>query len=139
MQSDLLFVTACALINEKREVLIAQRPAHKSYGLQWEFPGGKREKGETAEESLCRELYEELNIQIAPKDLIQIAFSSYNYPDFYLFMPLYACSRYSGNIVNKEHADLKWVAASELHDYKFLEADISLLPPLINYIKAMPT
>lgn len=60
---DTLDVAVAIVWNDKQEVLITQRPAHKPYPLLWEFPGGKLERGETAEEAVKRELKEELGIE----------------------------------------------------------------------------
>ncbi len=62
MRSKIVLVAACALIDADRRVLIAQRPEGKPMAGLWEFPGGKVEQGETPEETLIRELKEELGI-----------------------------------------------------------------------------
>src|SRR5215217_2067269 len=54
----------CAVIEYNGKVLAGQRSAALSFPLQWEFPGGKQEKGETDEETLAREIIEELNVEI---------------------------------------------------------------------------
>ena len=58
-----LFVAACALIDADGRVLMAQRPDGKDYAGLWEFPGGKIEADETPEQAICRELFEELNVE----------------------------------------------------------------------------
>jgi 8-oxo-dGTP diphosphatase len=58
----LLLVAACALIDTDGRILLAQRPEGKTLAGLWEFPGGKVEPGETPEETLVRELEEELGI-----------------------------------------------------------------------------
>jgi 8-oxo-dGTP diphosphatase len=54
----------CAVIEHNGKVLAGQRSAALSFPLQWEFPGGKLEKGETDEQALFREIMEELNVEI---------------------------------------------------------------------------
>ena len=63
-------VTA-ALIEEEQRILIAQRGRSKRFGRQWEFPGGKREEGESFEDALRRELREELGIETIVGRLIE--------------------------------------------------------------------
>ncbi len=109
MQAKLVLVVACALIDPDGRVLIAQRPAGKSMGGLWEFPGGKVEPGERPEEALIRELSEELGIVVKEPCLAPFSFASHAYPDFHLLMPLYVCRRWEGVPQAKEHLALKWV------------------------------
>ena len=92
----LLTVAACALIDTDARVLIARRPAGKPMAGLWEFPGGKVEAGERPEETLIRELKEELGIGVDEACLAPLTFASHLYPDFYLLMPLYVCRRWDG-------------------------------------------
>lgn len=130
MQAKLVLVVACALIDPDGRVLIAQRPAGKSMGGLWEFPGGKVEPGERPEEALIRELSEELGIVVKEPCLAPFSFASHAYPDFHLLMPLYVCRRWEGVPQAKEHLALKWVRPKELKDYPMPPADIPLVPML---------
>ena len=85
----LLLVVACALIDADGRVLITQRPEGKTLAGLWEFPGGKVEPGERPEDSLIRELHEELGITVKEACLAPLTFASYAYPEFHLLMPLY--------------------------------------------------
>lgn len=125
-----LLVVAAALVNEKGEVLLAQRPEGKSMAGLWEFPGGKLEEGETPEVALVRELEEELGLEINPDDLEPIKFASHSYQDFHLLMPLYRCHRWRGVPVSREGQNLRWVAPANLHDYPAPAADIPLFDAL---------
>src|SRR4029077_7684900 len=98
----LVLVAACALIDADGRVLIAQRPQGKAMAGLWEFPGGKGETGERAEESLIRELKEELGIIVEGEGLPPLSFASHLYPDFHLLMPLYVCRRWDGFVAAQE-------------------------------------
>ena len=72
----ILLVAACALVDADNRILLAQRPEGKSLAGLWEFPGGKVEKGETPEETLVRELEEELGIATKVPCLAPLTFAS---------------------------------------------------------------
>ena len=112
----LLLVVACALIDRDGRVLIAQRPEGKGMAGLWEFPGGKVEAGERPEQSLIRELHEELGITVKEACLAPLTFASYGYEDFHLLMPLYVCRRWDGIVQATEHKALKWVRPQALRD-----------------------
>ena len=91
-----ILVSAVALIDIDGRVLITQRPKGKSMEGLWEFPGGKIESGETPEDALVRELYEELGIETCSSCLAPLTFASHGYSDFHLLMPLFACRKWDG-------------------------------------------
>lgn len=128
--SKILIVVACALIDSDNRILLAQRPQGKSMAGLWEFPGGKIEPGETPEESLVRELQEELGVSTQAACLAPLSFASHNYPDFHLLMPLFICRKYDGIPMPKEGQVLKWVRAKNLRDYPMPPADEPLIPVL---------
>lgn len=130
----LLLVAACALVDQDGRVLITQRPEGKSLAGLWEFPGGKVEAGETPEETLIRELHEELGIETKPACLAPLTFASHDYENFHLLMPLYVCRRYSGMPAGKEGQALKWVRPRQLRDYPMPPADAPLIPFLIDLL-----
>ncbi|RAI31253.1 8-oxo-dGTP diphosphatase MutT [Rhodoplanes serenus] len=126
----LVLVVACALIDADGRVLLAQRPAGKAMAGLWEFPGGKVEAGERPEETLIRELDEELGIAVKEPCLAPLTFASHAYADFHLLMPLFVCRRWDGIVAAREHAALAWVRPNKLRDYPMPEADIPLIPHL---------
>ena len=130
MSNKLVLVVACALIDADDRILLAQRPPGKSMAGLWEFPGGKVEDGETPEESLIRELREELDVETKAACLAPLTFASHEYADFHLLMPLYVCRRWWGMARSKEGQALKWVRAGNLRDYPMPEADLPLISPL---------
>ena len=72
----LLLVAACALIDQDKRVLIAQRPPGKPMAGLWEFPGGKIEEGETPEDTVIREMLEELSVKVTKPCLAPLSFTS---------------------------------------------------------------
>ena len=130
----LLLVVAVALVDADRRVLIAQRPEGKQLAGLWEFPGGKIEAGERPEETLIRELAEELDIRVKEPCLAPLSFTSHRYDDFHLLMPLYVCRRWEGTPRAMEHQALRWVAPSRLRDFPMPPADEPLIPALIDLL-----
>jgi 8-oxo-dGTP diphosphatase len=130
----LLLVSACALVDPDNRVLITQRPEGKALAGLWEFPGGKVEKGETPEETLIRELEEELGITTWQTCLAPVTFASHSYESFHLLMPLFVCRRWEGSPVAREGQGLKWVRPVNMRDYPMPPADEPLIPALIDLL-----
>ena len=126
----LLLVAAVALVDTDNRILLAQRPEGKPMAGLWEFPGGKVEAGERPEETLIRELHEELGITVKEACLAPLTFASHTYDSFHLLMPLYICRRWDGLVEPREGQALRWVRARELRQYPMPPADEPLIPPL---------
>ncbi|HEX2634981.1 MAG TPA: 8-oxo-dGTP diphosphatase MutT [Bradyrhizobium sp.] len=131
---NVTLVVACALVDADRRVLIAQRPEGKPLAGLWEFPGGKVDPGERPEQTLIRELHEEIGITVREACLAPLTFASYAYEDFHLLMPLYICRRWDGEVIAREGQKLAWVRANKLRGYPMPPADIPLIPPLIDLL-----
>ena len=130
----LVLVAACALIDTDGRVLLAERPAGRQMAGLWEFPGGKVEAGERPEETLIRELKEELGISVEEACLAPLTFASHNYPDFHLLMPLYVCRRWEGIVTPREGQRLAWVKPQRLRDYPMPPADEPLVAHLMSLL-----
>ncbi len=130
----LLLVVACALVDVDGRVLLAQRPPDRSMAGLWEFPGGKVEPGEKLEETLIRELREELGIDVTQACLAPLTFSSHSYEGFDLLMPLYVCRKWEGQVNGCEGQEIAWVKPVRLRDYPMPAADIPLIAPLIDLL-----
>lgn len=130
----LLLVAAVALVDADGRVLMAQRPEGKQLAGLWEFPGGKVEPGERPEETLIRELAEELGLTVAEPCLAPLTFASHAYPDFHLLMPLYVCRRWEGQAQPLEGQALKWVRPGRLRELPMPPADAPLIPFLIDLL-----
>ena len=130
MSAKVILVAACALIDADGRVLIAERPPGRTMAGLWEFPGGKVEDGERPEETLIRELEEELGITVNEACLAPLTFASHSYADFHLVMPLYVCRRWDGLVRAQEGQDLAWVRPNRLKDYPMPPADVPLIAHL---------
>lgn len=129
-----VLVAACALIDPDGRILLAQRPPGRSMAGLWEFPGGKVEAGERPEQSLIRELEEELGIIVEEPCLAPLTFASHSYAEFHLLMPLYVCRKWEGTVQPREGQALAWVRPNRLRDYPMPPADEPLIPHLIGLI-----
>ena len=120
-------VTA-AVIEEKGKVLIARRKPGRHMGGKWEFPGGKVEPGETPEESLERELQEELAIQVRIGELLCSAF--YEGDGVSLELLVYRVERVRGEPALIEHQDIRWVRPEELAVFDLADSDRKVVESL---------
>jgi mutator protein MutT len=121
---------SAALIFRDGKLLITQRRAKSDLGGLWEFPGGKREAGETFEECLVREIREELGIEISIGGLFEEV--SHDYPEKSVHLKFFICKQISGEPQPLDCAALKWVAKSELAAFEFPAADAQLVEKLNN-------
>jgi 8-oxo-dGTP diphosphatase len=129
-----LLVVAAALIDTDGRVLLTQRSPQKRFGGLWEFPGGKVDPDERPEQSLIRELREELAISVKEACLAPLTFASHGYPDFHLLMPLYVCRRWDGIARSAEGQTLRWVRPIDLRQYSMPPADGPLVAPLLDLL-----
>ena len=113
---------ACALIVNEGRVLCAQRSAKMRHPLSWEFPGGKLEAGESVAECIVREIKEELNLEIEVVSEGPTVFYEYQAGEKLALIPL-VCHLKSGEILLKEHAQIKWLLADELSSLNWAAAD----------------
>lgn len=120
----------CAVIsNDNNEIFCCKRGPGRSLEGFWEFPGGKVEANETHEQTIVREIKEELKTIIEP--IRYIGVSNYEYNDlekpFSITMYAYECKLIKGELELTEHTEKKWVKKSELKTLNFAPADRPIL------------
>ena len=109
------------IIYKDGKILIAKRNLQKDQGGQWEFPGGKVEKGETNKEALKREIKEELDADIEVKEYV--GENEFHYPEKDVKLIFYKAELISAKVKLLEHEDYKWIKIEEFSKYDFAEAD----------------
>ncbi len=117
-------VSCAIIVNSIGKVLVTQRSINMPLPLKWEFPGGKIEADETAEECLIREIREELNIEIQITSSLPP--NDHQYPDKLIRLIPFICRQKGGEIILKEHASYKWLDAKDLLDLDWAEADVGV-------------
>jgi len=120
---------AAAIIRQDHRVLACRRRADQPHPHKWEFPGGKREPGESIEECLRRELREELGIDAELGEVVWR--TEHTYPGRApVALVFFAVRGYRGAPVNRAFAEIRWVDVSELGRLDFLDADRELIDRL---------
>ena len=115
---------AAAIIVKDNRIFATQR-GYGEFKDGWEFPGGKIEPGESAQEALVREIREELDVDIRVGKLLETV--EYDYPEFHLTMHCFICELLSEEIVLKEHEDARWLKKEELDTVDWLPADVGVI------------
>ena len=126
-----LIDVSAALIFREGRLLITQRHKDSHQGGLWEFPGGKREPGETFEQCLVRELREELGIEVAVQALFEEI--THDYADKSVHLKFFTCHLVAGEPQALGCAGIKWVGRAELAGHDFPAADARLLDKLRSY------
>jgi mutator protein MutT len=116
---------AAGLVFRGGKILITQRHPDAHLGGRWEFPGGKRERDETFENCLRRELREELGIDVAIQELIESV--THDYPEKTVTLNFYRCAWKANEPQALGCPAFCWVTSNELKDYEFPEADVKLV------------
>ena len=120
-----------AIIHDSESRIFATQRGYGDWKGWWEFPGGKMESGESPEEALQREIWEELESHIVIERLVTTV--EWDYPKFHLKMHCYWCHVESGSLTLKEHEAARWLAAIELESVNWLPADLQI----INQLKSL--
>ena len=114
-----------AIIHDTQSRIFATQRGYGEWKDYWEFPGGKMEQGESPEEALKREIWEELETRIAVERFMQTV--EYDYSKFHLTMHCYWCHIESGSLILKEHEAAKWLSIDQLDSVNWLPADLKVV------------
>lgn len=128
-------VVAAIIYNSEGRIFATQR-GYGDYKDWWEFPGGKMEAGETPEEALKREIWEELETRIVVERFVETV--EWDYPQFHLTMHCYLCHVECGHLELKEHEAAKWLNKDELESVNWLPADWELVRKLDKELEEEP-
>ena len=125
-----LDVVCALIIDAQGKVLAAQRSRSMDLPGKWEFPGGKIELFEQAEESIVREIKEELDIVIEISEALLPHLHHYEKKSIRLIP--FICKQLSGTISLKEHESFGWFTTEQLKTLAWAEADIPILNDYIS-------
>lgn len=123
-------VTAAVIVKDEK-ILCVQRNENKFdyISKKWEFPGGKVEEDELIENTIVREIAEELSLDVSVKShFLQV---DHQYPDFRLIMDTFICEISGGKLKLNEHIDHKWLPAEDLPQLDWAAADVPIVHELI--------
>jgi 8-oxo-dGTP diphosphatase len=125
-------LVAVGIITRDNQVLIAERPADKPYSGYWEFPGGKLDSAESAEQALHRELQEELGISVlSSKHLFN---HTYDYVNNSVELSVWHVADFVGEPQGQERQSLAWVDFSTMSDYPLLPGNWAILEQIKSHL-----
>ena len=130
---NIISVSAGIILNDRKEILLTERISTDKIFSGWEFPGGKLEKDENAEQALIRELKEELNVLVKVESYCLDVI--HHYPNISVNLTAFYCRIVSGEPNLIVHNGLKWVKYNELLSYQLLPADIPIAKKIIEDFK----
>ncbi len=119
--SKAIHVVVGVIYNHEQKILVALRPAHKSQGGLWEFPGGKVEANETAEQALKRELLEEVGIEV--QLALPLKQCHYDYEQYQVWLDVWEVLQFQGSAHGREGQPIAWVTVEELQQLPVLSAN----------------
>jgi 8-oxo-dGTP diphosphatase len=126
------YEVVAAIVKNNGRILCVQRGQSKYdyISKKYEFPGGKMEAGETKEETIKREILEELKMVITVQE--EYFTVTHHYPDFSITMHSFICNCENPKVALTEHIDFKWLSKEELSSLDWAAADLPIVEKLIN-------
>jgi 8-oxo-dGTP diphosphatase len=120
-RADMPLLVAAAVVFAKGKVLITRRLDNAAHAGLWEFPGGKIDSGESPEEALCREIREELDVEIRVAEIFEVSFYRYDWGPVLILA--YSCQLLTNDLRDIGVAEHRWVHPRDLKDFSILPAD----------------
>lgn len=128
-----IHVVAGIIWNQQRtQLLVSRRPDHLHKGGYWEFPGGKVDAGESEQQALARELFEELNIHADGFEHFQTI--EFDYPEKQVRLAFYHVFQVDGQICGKLQQEWRWLPVQDLSSYRFPEANQPVIDALVKML-----
>lgn len=115
----------CAIIIHENKFLAVQRGPETDHPFQWEFPGGKISNNESAEESIRREIQEELSVEIEIIERLDAVEHDYGIKQIRLIP--FVCRLKNGELHLTEHISMKWFDGARAYELNWSEADLKLI------------
>lgn len=125
--ADALHVAVGVILRDDGQILLARRAAHQHQGELWEFPGGKVDADETVQQALCRELQEELGIEVVTAALEPLLDVHHQYPDRSVWLDVWWVREFHGLAQGREGQPLVWVPAETLHRWPLPAANAAIV------------
>jgi 8-oxo-dGTP diphosphatase len=125
-----------AAIAQGKTCLVARRGPSMSLAGKWEFPGGKVEANEAPSAALAREIVEELGLVIAVGSLLGTGMATVGTK--VVKLDVYEATLVRGTMVLREHSEVRWATADELHDFDWADADIPSVPKVTEWLRHLP-
>lgn len=123
--TDRLHVVAAVIRRDDGHLLLSRRPPHVDQGDLWEFPGGKRQDGETRVRALSRELHEELGLEI--QRALPLLRVPHDYPHRRVLLDVFVVDRWRGEAHGREGQEIRWVPPTALHALAFPAANLPIV------------
>ncbi|MDF3055516.1 MAG: 7,8-dihydro-8-oxoguanine-triphosphatase [Gammaproteobacteria bacterium] len=120
------------IFDNQRRILVALRPKDKFQGGLWEFPGGKIESGESVEQALKRELFEEVGITVITAEPLTLC--DYHYQDHHVHLDVWCVLDFEGDAYGKEGQSVRWVTLEELKKLPMLAANHPIMQAVASYL-----
>ncbi len=129
IEPERIAVAVGLIFDSENKILIGQRTTRDAYEGKWEFPGGKIESFESADEALRRELWEEIGISVG--HTVQFMTFEYDYPDRNVLLYFRLVESYEGTPIARERQNLRWVPLSRLGGFDMLAPNVSVIEALM--------
>jgi 8-oxo-dGTP diphosphatase len=127
----------CAVIEHEGRILAGQRSPMLSFPLKWEFPGGKQEENETDEETLAREIREELNVEIRILQKLPATIKDQGWREIIL-VPFVCELETSDIVLTSEHEQIMWLHPDDLPSLDWTEGDLGIIQSYYQYLAIKP-